>query len=121
MPIILSLLIFSIRIAFSLGNATVETLPNFLIENKECIEYVPINDRIATLIICEHSHSDAVLEESSEEESENEQLVSIIEKLVSNSFKKLYKTTFLAGFNSRAKQGNLHFYDLFHSWKVYLS
>ena len=121
MSIILSLIIFSLRIAFSFGNAMEEVLPKIQFENKECVEVVPVKDHVASIIIVDSGFSDAVLEENSEEESEDEHLVAIIEKSVTYSFKKLNKTAFLAGLNSKAKQGNLHLYDLFHSWKEYLS
>jgi hypothetical protein len=121
MSLILSLLIFSLRIAFSFGNAVEEALPTLLFENKESVEVAPVNDHFAPIIIDEQSHWDAVIEENSEEESENEQLATICDKPVTYSLKKSNKTALLAGLNSKAKQGNLHLYDLFHSWKEYLS
>jgi hypothetical protein len=119
MSLILSLLIFSLRFAFSFGNAVEEAFPNFLTENKEWVEVVPENEHFNQITFIEQNHLDAVLEENSEEESENEQLATFIEEIVSHLFKKPNKTALLAGLNSKAKQGNLHLYDLFHSWKDY--
>jgi len=121
MPIILSLLIFSIRIALSFGNAIEEALPTIQGEGQECIEFASDNDQISPIIFVEQGHSDAVIEENSEEESENDELPISYGKTFTHSFRILNKTEQSEGLNSNPKQGNLHLYDLFHSWKDYLS
>jgi len=59
--------------------------------------------------------------EKDKDESESERLVDLPQVLQETGFSFKSKHYFNPNFRNKALQGNLHFYDLFHSWKHHLS
>ena len=121
---LLSLFTFLLRLTLMIQSQVGLILPGANDSDGACVS---LSSSDLTLVYASFSsfgeNSEALFEAEEEEknESESETLADLLDAIQESSFSSEDKEYYDPFFGNKGLQGNLHLYDLFHSWKTPLS
>jgi hypothetical protein len=120
MPILLSVILFAFRSLFFLGIGASDTLESLATQEQAQISSgiydsqlhpIPLEDSSIELLLIENQ------EQEEKSETEDLPLLYYVETATFSDSKKDFTDWQTSFFSSKAKQGGIHFYDLFGCWK----
>lgn len=119
----LGLITFLLRLTLAIQSQLAGVFPLDFPENGPCLVQKSHDFEVYSIVSLENGNFDSLCETEKEEksESESDSLADLLQDLFEAGFPVVNKEHYNSFFGSKAKQGNQHLYDLFHSWKVHLS
>ncbi len=118
----LGLIVFLLRLTLAIQSQMIAVLPADYLQGKSHISIETSDFQIHSATPAENVNPAALCEgEKEKNESESESLADLLQALQEAGFSLKSRHYFDPNFGNKALQGNLHLYDLFHSWKVHLS
>ncbi len=127
MSSILSLIIFLLRLTLLFEGPLVQVFPAGLQGSPQiCAATTTAGNHVDGYIIADGEVDDALIEvQEEEEESRHEKDQTSFSDWLGRSFypasAKALHGEYYSYFTNKPKQGNLHLYDVYESWKIYLS